>query len=179
MKLIPHYSYEYNQVLNSSFDENDNIKNFASLLSDKDRFLPLLSLIEEKTSDIEKCMGFEFPSEVEFYVVRAEMFKSFSKPVTIEYSLLVEEMLVYLFKEIVKISVKTRFPDAQTQESYINSFVDYCLINIGFGDLDLVKFGRNLHEYSQKLYKDYTFEDRDFSEKSLKVQIEELYENNN
>ena len=47
MKLIPKYSYEFNQILNKDYNEDDQIKNFASLLSDKDRFLILIPKILE------------------------------------------------------------------------------------------------------------------------------------
>jgi len=36
MELIPNYSYEFNIVLNEEFNEDDQVKNFASLISDKD-----------------------------------------------------------------------------------------------------------------------------------------------
>jgi len=100
MKLIPNYSYEFNVILNETYNENDQIKNFVSLLSDKDRFLILMPLLEKNEQFIAKKLGFTMPITVDFYIVRAEKFKSFSMPITIEYSILPEEMILFLFKEI-------------------------------------------------------------------------------
>ena len=178
MNLIPKYSYEYNCILNESFDEMEQIKNFASLLSDKDRFLVLLQELEKNKDLIEKTLGFKLPKEVEFHVVRAEKFKSFSEPITIEYSLLPEEMILFLLKEIIKISAgDTRFPDDILREQYVNSLIEHILINGDFKE-DLVKYGKNLHDESKFMFKNYEFKDVDFKDKTLKTHIEEMYNNN-
>ena len=145
MKLNPKYSYEYNQVLNPTFNEAELIKNFASLLSDKDRFLALLPELEKKTQFMEEHLGFTLKSNIDFYVTRAEVFKSFSEPITIEYSILPEEMILYLLKEILKVSITTRFPDELIREQFINGYIDFLAINIDFS-LSLVKFTKSLHE---------------------------------
>ncbi|MFW5705040.1 MAG: hypothetical protein ACOCXG_04305 [Nanoarchaeota archaeon] len=178
MKLIPNYSYEFNCILNDGYTETEQIKNFASLLSDKDRFLPFLDLLEKNAEFIEERMGSKLPEEKEFFVVRAEKFKSFSEPITIEYSLLPEEMILFLLKELVKISLNIRFPDEQIREQYINSFVEYIAINGDFGNIDFVKFGKNLHDESKKNYPDYEFRDIDFSKKTLKQYVEEMFDEN-
>lgn len=175
MKLIPKYSYEYNLVLNETYNEMEQIKNFASMLSDKDRFLPNLKLIEDNSELIEKKLGFKLKDEIDFYVVRCEKFKSFSEPITIEYSILPEEMLLFLLKEIVKTSVQIRFTTQEVREQYVNSFVEHIAIIGDFKNMNLVKFGSNLHEESKKNYPKYEFIDIDFSTKTLKEYVEELF----
>jgi hypothetical protein len=120
-------------------------------------------------------LGFKIKEEIEFYIVRCEKFKSFSMPITIEYSILPEEMLVFLLKEIIKVSIDIRFPDEETREQYINSFVEYIAINGELENLDLIKYGANLHEESKRLYPNYEFKDVDFNEKTMKQYIEEMY----
>lgn len=178
MKLIPKYSYEFNAVLNGSFDEGEQIKNFASLISDKDRFLDLVKVLEKNLEFISKCLGFELPEKIEFYVVRAEKFKSFSEPITIEYSLLPEEMVVFLIKEIAKVATTIRFYDEKTREEYINAFVDYIILNGDFGKNDLVKFSKNIHDLSSDIFEGYEFREIDFKKKSMKKILEEMYDEN-
>lgn len=175
MKLNPNFSYEFNYILNEDFNETQNLQNFASIISDKDRFLQLLPLLEQNKGFIEERLGFKLPDEVEFYIVRAEKFKSFSLPVTIEYSILPEEMLLFLLKEILKVSILARFPDEQTREHYVNGFIDYFVINVDTGALDFVKFGKNLHDESLRMYSDYKYEDIDFSKKTMREYIEDMY----
>lgn len=175
MKLTPKYSYEFNYILNPKFTEDEQIKNFASLISDKDRFLSILSNIANNEVLIEKKLGFKLPEKVEFYIVRGELFKSFSEPVTIEYSILPEEMLAFLLKEIIKITIDIRFPDDITREKYVNSFLDYIFINGNWDTVDLVKFGKNLHDESLRLYEEYKMEDINFSKKTMKKYLEEMY----
>ena len=175
MKVEPQYSYEFNCILNKDFNEMEQIKNFASLLSDKDRFLALLPEIETNTNKIEEILGVELPESVECYVVRAEQFKSFSLPITIEYSLCPEEMIVFLLKEIIKSNLNLRFPDEETREKYVNSAVDNIAIN-GEWSVDLVKFGKNLHDESRRIYSNYEFEDIDFSKKSLQQHVQDLFD---
>lgn len=175
MKVKPQYSYEFNCILNKEFNEMEQIKNFASLLSDKDRFLALLPEIENNTKQLESILGFNLPEEVEVYIVRAELFKSFSLPITIEYSLCPEEMIVFLLKELIKSNLNIRFPDEQIREQYVNSAVDAIAIN-GDWSVDLVKFGKNLHDESQRLYPEYELKDINFSKKPLTQHIEELFD---
>lgn len=175
MKLTPRYSYEFNCILNPQFEEIDQIKNFASTISDKDRFLVLLPLLEKNFKLIEENLGFKLKENYDFYIVRAEKFKSFSEPIVIEYSLLPEEMLLFLLKEILKVSIEIRFTDEKTRESYINSFIDFVCINGEFDNLDLVKFGKNLHNESKRLHPDYEFCDIDYSNKNMKELLEDLY----
>ncbi len=176
MKLEPKYSYEFNCILNESFNELEQIKNFASLLSDKDRFLILLPLIEKNSKLIEDKLGFQLPNELDFYVVRAEKFKSFSEPITIEYSLLPQEMLLFLLKEILKTIVTIRFPDEVVRDQYINSFIDYLSINGNWGQEDLIKFTKNIHDESLKLYPEYKLLDVDFESKTMKDYATSLFE---
>jgi len=175
MKLISNYSYEFNQILNLDFNENEQIQNFASLLSDKDRFLSLLPLLELNKSFIEEKLDFKLLDKIEFYVVRAEKFKSFSTPITIEYSILPEEMLLFLLKEILKVSIDIRFPDEILREQYINSFIIYFCNNIDFGKTDLKKFVKNLHDESEKIYPNYKNLEIDFSNKTMRNYLEEMY----
>lgn len=175
MKLIPNYSYEFNCVLNEGFNQDEQIKNFASLIIDKDRFLAILPLIEKNKDLIEQKSGFKLKENYEFYIVRGEKFKSFSLPITIEYSILPEEMLLFLLKEVLKVSCDLRFPDEVLREQYLNSFIDYICVNADFGHIDLIKFTKNLHDESKKMYSNYQFLDVDYEKKTLKEHIEELY----
>jgi len=175
MELKPQYSYEFNRILNTEFNENDQIKNFASLITDKDRFLNLLPVISQNKELIEKYLGLKLKEEYEFYIVRGEKFKSFSMPITIEYSILPEEMILFLLKEIIKNSIEIRFPDELIREQYINSFIDFISIQEDLENINLVKFGKNLHEESQKQYPNYEFKDIDFKKKTLKEYVEEMY----
>ena len=127
-----------------------------------------LKLIEEK-------LGYKLKKEIEFYVVRCERFKSFSEPISVEYSILPEEMVLYLIREIAKTSITDRFFDIVQQEQFVNSFAEFIAVNGDFDDVDLVKFGANLHENSKLLNPDYEFCDIDFSKKTMKDKIEELY----
>jgi len=177
MKLNPKYSYEFNQILNVNFNENEQIKNFASLLTDKDRFLPLLLIVEKNHKFLEEKLGYKIAKELDFFVVRCEKFKSFSEPVTIEYSILPEEMLLFLLKEILKISITDRFTDEVTREIYINSFIEFFIKEQKLQNFKLDKFLINLHNESFKLYKNYKKEKIDFSSKTMKNYLEELYVN--
>ena len=131
--------------------------------------------IENNFKLIEEKLGFKLKKEYEFYVVRAEKFKSFSEPITVEYSILPEEMFVFLLKEIIKTSVTERFPDDLVFEQYLNSFVDYVLVNGEFGDKDLVKYGKFLHDYSLTKFDSYEFKDIDFNSKTMLNPVEEMY----
>ena len=176
MKLKPKYSYEFNIVLNENYDADENIRNFTSIITDKDRFLQFLPLIEKNSELIEQKLGSKLKDEYAFYITRAERFKSFSEPITVEYSLLPEEMVLFLLKEIVKISVNLRFPDEITREQYVNSFVEHIIIIGDFGKFDLIKYGKNLHDESKVIYPSYEFKDVDFSGKTLKDHVENLYD---
>lgn len=175
MKLIPNYSYEFNCILNEHFNEEEQIKNFASLITDKDRFLSILPIISKNKDLIEKYSGFKIKESYDFFVVRAEKFKSFSLPITIEYSILPEEMILYLLKEILKTNADLRFPDEILREEYLNSFIDYICLNGDFGNLNIIKYTKNLHNESKKLYPKYQLKNIDFNEKTLKQHIEDLY----
>ena len=177
MKLIPKYSYEFNDVLNTNLVEKEEVENFASLLSDKDRFLSLLPTLEKNAQFIEKSLGYNLREWYEFFVVRAELFKSFSEPITIEYSILPEEMLLFLFKEIVKVSITDRFLDEVQREELVNALVDYCVINGDFdgGGKDFVKFTKNLHDESSSRFESYEYKEFDFSERTLKDILHESY----
>ncbi len=178
MKLIPKYSYEYNQMLNPTFNETEQIKNFASLLSDKDRFLPLLPELETHKEFLEETLGYQLPEQLDIFVVRAELFKSFSEPITIEYSILPEEMILFTLKEVLKISITTRFPDEITREQFINAYIDFFTIERNFS-LDLIKFTKNLHEESQKKFSAYELKEMSFSkDATLKQQLEKYYDEN-
>ncbi len=177
MKLIPNYSYEYNKILNENYSEEEQIKNFASLLSDKDRFLALLPEIEKNSKLIEEKLGFKLREEYEFFVVRGEKFKSFSEPVTVEYSILPEEMILFLLKEILKVSITTRFPDEILREEYVNSLIDYISINGDFS-CDLIKYTKNIHDESKRLYERYHLKQLDFTNSNLNQLLEKYYEEN-
>jgi hypothetical protein len=176
MKLIPKYSYEFNCILNEKYNDREQVENYASLLTDKDRFLPIVKYLEKNLDLIQNRLGYGLKEEIEFFVVRAEKFKSFSEPITIEYSILPEEMILFLIKEITKSSITDRFLDEISRENYLNAFCDHIAINGDFGSTDLVKYTKNLHEYSKILYPKYEYREIDFSKKTMKEHIESIYE---
>ena len=179
MELIPIYSYEFNKVLNEKFSDKENIQNYTSILTDKDRFENMINLILKNKNLIEKKLGFKLLKKVEFYIVRCEKFKSFSKPITIEYSILPEEMILYLLKEVLKNSIEIRFLDEVFREEVLNSFITYIIINGDFEKYDFVKYLKSLHDYSKQNYNDYSFENSqkyDFDKKTLKKYLEMSYD---
>lgn len=164
MIFKPKYSYEYNCILNSDFNENEQIKNYASLLTDKDRFFLLLNDInnEETSSLLEKYSGITFPQEIYFYVVRAEKFDSFSEPITIEYQINPERMIINLVKETIKTFIDIRFPDEEIRDEYINKFLKFIFSK--FKNKNYLKFLENIEN------------DIDFEKNNLKEIIYTLYE---
>ena len=177
MKLVPKYSYEFNCVLNPDFSEDEQIKNFASIISDKDRFLVLLPYFERNKDFIEERLGFQLPQILEFYVVRCEKFKSFSEPVTIDYNVNPQEMFLFLFKEILKITINIRFPDEVTREKYVNSFIGYVCVSCDFDSQRFEEYENVLHNESKRLYPDYENSEIEFSTKTMKEYLEDMYEN--
>lgn len=176
MKLVPKYSYEFNWALNHTFDDKSQIQNFSSLLTDKERFFGLVPAISLNEELLEKLLGYDLPERLEFYVVRAEKFKSFSEPVTIEYSLVPEEMVLFLLKEIIKISATDRFVTEVQREEVVNAFILH-LGDIGnWGPFDFDKLAPALHNESERMYPDYSYKDIDFSKKTLKEYILGLHE---
>lgn len=173
MELKPIYSYEFNCILNLQLNQNEQIKNFASLITDKDRFLCLLPLIKNNFKLIEKKLGYKLLDLYEFYIVRSEKFESFSTPITIEYNLNPYQMLLFLLKEIIKISIKDRFDDYKKQEEYINSFIKHIVEKLN--DNNLKKSINCLENASLKKFKDYKQKDLDFENKTLKEHIFEIF----
>ena len=177
MNLNPIYSYEFNQILNNEYDEIQNVKNFTSLITDKDRFLPLLLIIKKNKNFLEEKLGYKIKEEVDFFVVRAEKFKSFSQPITIEYSIIPEEMLLFLLKEIIKSTITDRFPDEIIREQYVNNFIEFFIIENKLQNFKLNEFTQNLHNESSKLFEKYIKIKIDFSNKTIKEYLEEIYLN--
>lgn len=174
LKLNPNYSYEYNKILNPKLNEDEQIKNFASLLSDKERFLDPLIELEKNLKTIFEEFGFPLVNK-EFYIVRAELFKSFSLPITVEYSLIPEEMHLFLLKELLKSNLTQRFPDDLTQEQYLNAFVKHIVESYDFGSLNLKKVYLNIEAQAQEKFENYSPLSLDFKEKSFNDYLEELY----
>lgn len=178
IKLTPQYSYDYNKILNEQYtDEMDQIKNFSSLISDKDRFLVFLPLFEHNREFIEKVLDYKLIENVEFYVVRAEKFNSFSLPITIEYSISPEEMFLYLLKEILKVSITDRFPDDESRELALNNVIEYILENGIFGNNNFKDFTKTLHENSLKQFPNYKQEEIDFKTQTMKKHLIYLHDN--
>ena len=177
MRLEPKYSYEFNCVLNDAFSEDEQIKNFASIISDKDRFLVLLPYFEKHKDFIEERLGFGLPQVLEFYVVRCEKFKSFGEPVTIDYNINPQEMFLFLFKEILKVTINIRFPDEITREKYINSFIGYVCINCDFDSQKFEEFEDVTHNESRRLYLDYESSEINFNTKTMREHLEDMYKN--
>ena len=96
------YPFELNEVLNSTFSSQENISNFTSLLSDKNRFEHLVSIVASNIEILEELIGFEINLKLDIYVIRAELFKSTPEPLLIEYDSVPELMILHLCKEIIK-----------------------------------------------------------------------------
>lgn len=175
MKLVPKYSYEFNWALNETLSESGHIQNFASLLSDKERFFGVLGQFMANEELLEKRLGYKLPERVEFFVVRAEKFKSFSEPITIEYSIAPEEMAMFLLKEIVKTVAVDRFPDEVTREQVINAFLIHLFLE-GKWESNFKAHYASLHNESERMYPRYQYKDIDFSKTTLKEVIFSLYE---
>ena len=175
MEFKVEYSYEFNLILNKQLTEKQQLENYSSLILDKDRFLMLTSFLSKNCAFIEKTCGFKFPKVIEFYVVRAEQFKSFSKPITIEYSICPEEMLLYLISEIIKVYCPIRFSCEQSRSELINTYIDFLTINGNWGKYKLVKFSKNLHEEAIKIFPTYSLKEVDFFKTNLKEKIEKEY----
>jgi hypothetical protein len=177
IKVTPQYSYDYNKILNEQYTNEDNqIKNFSSLLSDKDRFLIFLPLIAHNQELIEKVLDYKLTQTAEFYVVRCEKFNSFSLPITIEYSISPEEMFLYLIKEILKTSITDRFPDEETREQALNNIIEHILEMGIFGNNNFKDFTKTLHENSQKQFPNYKSKKIDFSNLTMKKHLIKLYD---
>ena len=178
IKITPQYSYDYNKILNEQYtDEMDQVKNFSSLISDKDRFLVFIPLIEHNKEFIEKILDYKLIENVEFYVVRAEKFNSFSLPITIEYSISPEEMFLYLLKEILKVSITDRFPCDETRENAINTVIEHIIENGIFGNNNFKDFTETLHENSLKQFPKYKKEEIDYKEQTMKKHLIHLHDN--
>lgn len=176
MKLTPKYSYEFNCILNEEFNEEEQIRNFASLLSDKERFFLVISQLHENEELIKGALGYELPETLTFFVVRAEKFNSFSEPITVEYSIVPERMFLFLLKEILKTVIIERFPDEQKREEYVNAFISFLAQEGSWKYSNLEPQMKTLHEESKKLYKNYKEHTLDFKKKTMKEYLEALYE---
>lgn len=166
MIFKPKYSYEYNCILNENFNEHEQIKNYASLLTDKDRFFLLLQDINNKQTIklIEKHSGIKLPQQITFYIVRAEKFNSFSEPITIEYKINPEEMIINLIKETIKTNFEIRFPDEDTRNNYIKQFTHFIFTQTK---------NKNYLKFIKKTKNKKTL---NFQKKTLKDLVYELYE---
>jgi hypothetical protein len=178
MKINLIYSYEFNLILNKEFTNQENLKNYTSLISDRERIDRLLKFFSKNEKLIKDKLGYETLETYNCYIVRCEKFKSFSLPITIEYSILPEEMFLFMLKEIIKTTITDRFLDETQREEFINAFVTYIIINGNFDDKDFIKFLKNLHEESKNLYENYSFEKSEnikFENETMKEKISTFY----
>ena len=121
-----YYPYELNDALNQQLSEQERVSNYTSLLTDKDRFDNLLRSCSVFKESIEEIVGVEFPKSQSVYVIRAEMFNSCSEPLLIEYQIKPEQMVLGVFKEMVKNALGDngiRFVDEVQQEELLNSAI--------------------------------------------------------
>lgn len=121
-----YYPYELNDALNQQLSEQERVSNYTSLLTDKDRFDNLLRSCSVFKESIEEIVGVEFPKSQSVYVIRAEMFNSCSEPLLIEYQIKPEQMVLGVFKEMVKNALGDngiRFVDELQQEELLNSSI--------------------------------------------------------
>lgn len=128
INFIIHYPYELNALLNSTFNEAQIISNYTSLLSDKDRFQHLITILSSEKKIIESLIGISLPDELDVYIIRAELFDSCSEPLLIEYQLQPEKMILHLLKEVIKNSLgneNIRFIDEVQQEQLLNLALKY------------------------------------------------------
>lgn len=121
-----HYPYELNDVLNQQLSGQERVSNYTSLLTDKDRFDNLLKSCSVFKERIEELVGVELPKSQRVYVVRAEMFNSCSEPLLIEYQIRPEQMVLGVFKEMVKNALGDngiRCVDELQQEELLNGVI--------------------------------------------------------
>lgn len=97
-----HYPFELNEKLNQNFSSQENISNFTSLLSDKDRFDSLLTNICNEKIILDELLGIKGIEKLKVFIIRAEIFSSCPEPLIIEYNVIPEIMILHLFKEIIK-----------------------------------------------------------------------------
>lgn len=118
------YPYELNEALNPNFNEQEQISNYTSLLSDKDRFQNLITTISNSKSIFDELIGTESESEHTIYIIRAELFHSCPTPLIIEYKIDPEKMILFLIKEIIKSTLAKhgiRCIDEEQQEELLNA----------------------------------------------------------
>jgi hypothetical protein len=179
MKVNPIYSYEFNSVLNNELTDKEQLQNYVSITSDCDRFEFLIQYIEKNQKLIEKKLGWKLNPVINFFVVRCEKFKSFSTPITIEYSVIPEEMFLYLLKEILKVHCKIRFISEVDREQAVNSVITYLVLKGDYGNVNFIKQIKSLHIYSKEKFFDYSFEKSEaynFEDNSLKEILEKMHE---
>ncbi len=172
-KINPIYSFEFNRVLNPKLTEIEQIQNFASIISDKDRFESILPILNKKKEIIEKFSGFTLNENYDVYIVRCEIFNSFSLPITVDYSIDHYEILIFTLKEILKQSIQIRFPNELIREQYINAFIEFTFKN----DEKMLNSLSTIHKASKNIEQQYEKISIDFESKTLKEYIEELYNN--
>lgn len=121
-----HYPYELNDILNQQLSEQERVSNYTSLLTDKDRFDNLLKSCSVFKERIEELVGVELPKSQSVYVVRAEIFNSCPEPLLIEYQIRPEQMVLGVFKEMVKNALGDngiRCVDELQQEELLNGVI--------------------------------------------------------
>jgi len=165
------YSYEFNSILNPELNETEQIKNFASLITDRDRFFLLLKDVEENLEKLETYLGYKLSEKLIIYIVRAEKFDSFSEPITIEYKVETELMIINLLKEIVKTTIPVRFPDEEYRNFLINIFIEYFFKSIN---------KENYNKYIQKILNKDNISEEDlrkfnFSKKTFLEVVKNFY----
>ena len=96
------YPFELNYELNSELSEQEQISNYTSLLSDRERYENLLLKISSQKKLFEELVGLEFKNSEQIFVIRAEKFISTPTPLIIEYQLHPEKMVLVTLKEMIK-----------------------------------------------------------------------------
>ncbi|MCA9487180.1 hypothetical protein H6501_03930 [Candidatus Woesearchaeota archaeon] len=175
MRLQPKYSFEFLSALSPESSETQNVQTFASLLSDKDRFLALLPKLDARLEHIEEKLAYPLYNTYDFYIVRDMNRASFSEPITIEYSIFPEEMILFLLKEVLKVSITDRFIDEEEREQTLLSFITY-LVQTRLSELKLDGYLETLYTEAKKHFPNIQEKEFNFEEKTLKEIIQEKYE---
>ncbi|MFP4401900.1 MAG: hypothetical protein ACLFPL_01595 [Candidatus Nanoarchaeia archaeon] len=124
IKFNYYYPYELNEALNSQFSNHEQVSNYTSLLTDRERFENLLNKVSTQKQFLDSLIGLELQREQDVYVIRAELFQCCPTPLIIEYDIHPEVMVLYVIKEMIKNTLAVysiRCIDEVQQEELLNA----------------------------------------------------------
>jgi hypothetical protein len=173
MKINPYFSYELNSILNSGLNEKEKISFFTTLITDKDRFLSQIQKMSKYIDNIEKDLGFKIPKEIDVYIVNTNKNINLSPPIIISYSHIPEIICLNLLKEMIKISINSRFPDENFRDNYIFYFIEYLIDNNYFKEIEFKKY---LEDFKKSLNLKDIEKKPNFIDKNFKEHMDSLFE---